>query len=292
MLNRLLPPLRLSALPRTVGRRCGLAVCGIGSLLLFSGCAQQPPSQTSSIALSGKRLRVIMRFADPVNRAYHYYFLINYFTNQGASLGGGDQNAPGPVPVLGPFPSYGNGFATGSGGSAYGFTDFVKFEDNTYRLLHVVGDPTVSHFIDEGAPFSAVLPYSSNGDPHILQFDIDLSQIVVDANGASLDAATTVSKALAIKWLQVNIVATDIVPRGQSAVVSKQVDSLGNTLTQAGASSFLILDVSQFRTFTNQDAVGSAAFEPNADNDIYTSNGAAGELSLNLVDYSISVVKQ
>ena len=232
-----------------------------------------------------------MRFQNAVNPNYHYFFLINYFTNQGATLGVGDQNAPGPVAVREPANSnlgYGNGFATGSGGSAFGFTDFVRFEGNAYRLFHVVGDPTESHFQDEGQPVAFTLPNSSQ--PTTLQFTIDLAQLVVQSNGAALPSATdTVNIARGIIWLQMNIVATNVIPIHQTAVVDKQVDSLGNTLTPTGASSFLILNMSQIQTYTNQTFAGQAVFEP-GDNDVF---GAVNpDPSLDLIDYSISVVQQ
>ncbi|MCW3099495.1 MAG: hypothetical protein JWL77_5113 [Chthonomonadaceae bacterium] len=228
-----------------------------------------------------------MRFRNAVNPNFHYFFLINY----DQSVSGGNQNAPGPVPVLGPTNSnqgYGNGFATGSGGSAFGFTDFVKYENNTFRLVHVVGDPTISNFVDEGQPIAFTLPNA--GDPTVLQFSIDLAQIVVQPNGAAAaDPTQAVAQAKAIRWLQMNIVATDVIPVNQTTIVNKQVDSLGDTRTLTGASSFLDLDMSQFQTYTNQSFAGQAVFEP-ADNDVFGS--ANPDPSLDLIDYSITVVQQ
>ncbi len=272
-------------------RRYGLVFSLLSSLALLSGCAKQPPGQGSNAALSGKRLEVTMRFRNPVNPNYHYFFLINYFTNQGTSIGAGDQNAPGPVPVLGPVNAsqgYGNGFATGSGGSAFGFTDFVRFEGNAYRLFHVVGDPTLSHFQDEGQPVTFVLPNSN--DPTTLRFTLDLSQLVVQSNGAALtDPTQTVALAKGIRWLQMNIVATDVIPVNQTTLVNKQVDSLGDTRTPTGASSFLVLDMLHSQTYTNQSFAGQAVFEP-ADVDVFGS--ASPDPSLDLIDYTISVVQQ
>jgi hypothetical protein len=272
----------------TMRRRCGLAACMFSSAALLSGCAKQPPGSTSSIALSGKRLQVTMRFRNAVNPNFHYFFLINYDQSQGPT---GNQNAPGPVPVLGPANSnqgYGNGFASGSGNSAFGFTDFVKYENNTFRLLHVVGDPTISHFVDEGQPVTFTLPNA--GDPTVLQFSIDLAQIVVQPSGAAAaDPTQAVAQAKAIRWLQMNIVATDVIPVNQTTIVNKQVDSLGDTRTLTGASSFLDLDMANFRSYTNQDFAGQAVFEP-ADNDVFGS--ANPDPSLDLIDYSITVVQQ
>src|SRR5437762_523502 len=85
-------------------------------LLFAGGCARQPPNQNT---LSGKRLVVDMTFAGAVDPTQHYFFLIN---------ASNDQNASGPVPVLGT--PYGNGFATDSAASnTGGFTDFVEYDN-------------------------------------------------------------------------------------------------------------------------------------------------------------------
>lgn len=259
---------------------------------MLTGCAKQPPSSSGSIVLSGKRLVVTLPFRGRINPAFHYYFLINYDTSQS---GIGNQNSPGPVPVLGPNSTnqgYGNGFATGPNGIG-GFTDFVRFEGSSYRLFHVVGDPTARHFIDENLPVSVTLPNSDIGNPNVLQFEIDLAQLVVDANGASLNNPTmTVDIANKIRFLQVNVVATDVVPVDQPTSVIKQVDSLGNNQVP-GSTSYLNLDVRDIRAYTNGDAVGLGSSEPSS-NDVYTSGlGGVGDESLDLLDsYRIAVTRQ
>ncbi len=287
-------PFRAASIMGMRHRTCGLAACLLSSMALLSGCAKQPPGQSSNIPLSGKRLVVTMHFQEPVNPNNHYFFLINYDTSQGGAIGAGNPNAPGPVAVLGPSNAnqgYGNGFATGSSGNVTtGFTDFVRFEGNSYRLFHVKGsatNPNLNNFADEGQPIAFTLPNSA--DPHFLRFEIDLAQLVVQSSGASLDDPTkTVNLAKNIRWLQVNFVATDVIPVNQTTAVIKQVDSLGNTQTQLGASSFLILDMSQTQSYSNQDFVGRDVFEPAGD--VY---GAANpDLSLDLIDYNIKVVQQ
>ena len=295
MPNRL--PVSSSRLPTQCVRqrmRRGVFACLAGSLLLLSGCAKLPPSQTSNIPLSGKRLVATLRFRGPINPRFHYYFLINYDTHQGTAIGVGDDNSLGPVPVLGPGSTqqgYGNGFATGPNGVG-GFTDFVRFEGSSYRLFHVVGEPSLRNFQDENAPVSVTLPNSNNGNPNVLQFEIDLAQLVVSANGAALSSPTdTVTIANKIKFLQVNVVATDVVPVDPTTVVNKQVDSLGNNLGPASASGYLRLNVSDVQRLTNQDFVGSAGFEPSS-NDVYTNTGVTGDDSLDLLDYTIAITKQ
>ncbi len=263
------------------------AMISIAGMALI-GCAKLPPSQSSGTALSGKRLVITLRFRQAVNPNFHYFFLINYDTSMGMA---GNQNAPGPIPVIGPANAnqgYGNGFATGSGTSANGFTDFVRFEGNSYRLFHVVGNPTLSNFVDEGMPVNFTLPNSNN--PTVLQFEIDLAQLVLQPTGAALpDQMQTISQAKTIRWLQMNIVATDVIPRDQTQLVAKQVESLGDTRSLTGASSFLTLDMTQLRTYDNQSFIGQTVFEP-ADNDVFGS--ANPDPSLDLVDYSIIVRQQ
>ncbi len=246
-------------------------------LLAFTGsCAQLPPSKSS---LSGKRLLVTLRFRSPINPNYHYFFLIN---------NAGDQNAPGPVPVL--TAPYGNGFATGSGGAQPGFTDFVRFDNlqpQGYALYHVVGDPNRSNFVFEGQPVTSIAPDSS--DPRTanqLQFEVDLSQITVDSNGQPLlNSQQTNQLATSIRFLQVNIMATDIIPRDVTTTVNKQLDSLGDSRSLLGATSFLILDATQIgRVYNNAAFTGQSISEPDT-LDVYNGN----DPTLDLIDWSIEV---
>lgn len=249
---------------------------GLGSL---TGCARLPPNQN---ALSGRRLIVTMRFRSPVNANNHYFFLIN---------NANDQNAPGPVPVL--VPPYGNGFATGTGGTN-GFTDFVRYDvlqPQGYGLYHAVGDSNASNFVYTGRPVSFTLPDPT--DPRTanqLQFQIDLSQLITDANGQPLaDQAAAATQARALRYLQVNIVTTDVIPRDVVTPITKQVDSLGDTRTLAGASTYLVIDLAQNRIYQNNDFVGQTIYEP-SDPDIYGANNP--DPTLDLVDWSIEVRQQ
>lgn len=256
------------------GRSGRVAGAALLVLALSSGCAQQPPSRN---ALSNKRLIVTMKFRSPVNPLYHYFFLMN---------NAGDQNAPGPVPVL--VPPYGNGFATGSGGTA-GFTDFVRFDNlqpQGYSLYHAVGDPNKSNFVYEGRPVNATFP--DPNDPRTanqLQFELDLSQLIVDASGAPLaDQTQAATQARALRFLQVNIIATDQIPKDVTTPTTKQTDSLGDSRTLIAASTFLILDLSQNRVLRNSDFLGQQVYEP-TDLDIFNGN----DPTLDLTDWSIEV---
>src|SRR5437764_685346 len=93
---------------------CSLAL--LSTLLFAGGCAKQPPNQST---LSGKRLIVDMTFQSAVDPHLHYFFLINKVGDLG------ERGATGPVPIL--TPPYGNGIASGSGGTQ-GYTDYVEFD--------------------------------------------------------------------------------------------------------------------------------------------------------------------
>jgi hypothetical protein len=262
-------------------RRSASGLLIFASFALAGGCAQLPPGSTT---LSGKRLIVTLQYSGFINPNDHYFFILN---------NAGDQNAPGPVPVV--LPPYGNGFATGSGANAGGFTDFVRFDsfqpgNNGYTLYHVVGDPNRSQFVNEGSPVTTVRP--DPNDPRTgkqLQFQLDLSQLATDSNGKPLPVDQAVAVAKSIRFLQMNIISTDIVPTDLATPISKQVDSLGDTRTSSGQSSFVVLDVSQNRVYRNSDFVGQLAFEP-SDNDIFGSSSP--DPSLDLVDWSVEIRQQ
>jgi hypothetical protein len=260
---------------------CFSGIAALFLLALLGGCAVQPPGTTT---LSGKRLIVTLIYSGFINPNEHYFFIVN---------NAGDQNAPGPVAVV--LPPYGNGFATGSGAQAGGFTDFVRFDNfqpgnNGYTLYHVVGDPNRSTFVNEGSPITTIRP--DPNDPRTgkqLQFQIDLSQLVTDANGKPLPADQAVAGAKSIRFLQMNIVSTDLIPTDLTTPVNKQVDSLGDTRTSTGQSSFIVLDVSQNRIYRNSDFIGQGAFEP-SDNDVFGSSNS--DPSLDLVDWSVEIRQQ
>ena len=266
---------------RRIGRQCATAIPFL-TLLFSAGCANQPPQQN---ALSGKRLVVTATFSGFINPNYSYFFLIN---------NAGDFNAPGPVAVF--VPPYGNGFATGSrGNSLGGFTDFVRFDslqpgNAGYTLYHVLGEPSRSQFRNLGSPISATRP-SIDGTSLTgkqLQFEIDLSQIITDSNGNPLPSADAATMARNLRYLQVNFVATDRVPIDGTTQVSKFVDTLGDTQTPEGRSSFLIIDLTQTTPYKNGGNTLSSVDEPTS-NDVFP---PGGDPALDLVDWSITVKQQ
>ncbi len=248
----------------------GIPALAILTLLALSvSCARYPPGQNG---LSGHRLVVTLTFQAPINSLYYYYFLIN---------NAGDMNAPGPVPVLGT--PYGNGFATGSGDGGKGFTDFVLFYGGSYRVYHVQDNPNAGNFIETGRPVSSVMP--DLNDPNTankLQFTIDMSQLQYDTNGRPLSMPPT------IRWLQVNVVATNIVPHDATEPVAKIVDSLGDNRANPGGT-FQIIDMSQNSTYSNANASGTSVYEPTGD--VVGATGDQGA-ELDLTDWSFQVQNQ
>ena len=271
--------------------RIGGAFCVLVPLFISGGCASQPPTNN---ALSNIRLRVTMRFAQPPNPNYLYYFVIN---------NAGDRNAPGPIPVGAPLTNgtYGNGFATASDSGASsatnkgGFTDFVQWgfnqyggqSQNNYALYHVVGDANNrQNFRSSGVPINSTLPSSDLTDPigsTTLFFEIDLSQLIRDAAGGTVDAATAASSARALQYLQVNMVSTNITPLAQSSA-SKLYDSMGDTSN--GRGSYLTLDVTQNRAVTSADTALPETNEPTF-SDVF----GGTDSTLDLRSWTIEVVR-
>jgi len=267
------------------------ALPGCAILLLASGCARQPPSQTS---LSGKRLRVTLTFNAALdNPNYHYFFVINYDTSQGI---GGNSAAPGPIPVIGPSnanQSFGNGFAASSDNGPGGFTDFVEFTQGNFNLYHVIGSTINRQFNPNGRPIVFTPPDPT--DPRtarVISFDLDLSQIVFDASGNKLDPLQAATQARAIRYLQVNAIATNIVPTDVTQVI-KQVDSFGDDTSSIGQTNFLRLDASQNGSIANGDQRVPNSTEPSG-NDVISNVSLAGggDERINLVDWRIDIVQQ
>jgi hypothetical protein len=254
-------------------------------LLLSGGCAQLPPNQN---ALSGKRMTVTITFNGPVNPLNYYFFLINNVSNQ---------NAPGPIAVLGP-PYGSNGFATSSDGSGTpGFTDYVEYNSSLpqgYGLGHVLGSGNNYSYQLKSSPISFTPPDPTNPNTaNQLQFTLDMSQLIYDANGNPLtDQTQAITMARNIRWLQVNIVATNILPVDSTTLnASKEVDSLGNTLTSAGATSFLNLDMSQnVVTQNNQYVAGQPPYLYEPAGDVYPPG--SNDPTLDITNWSISVTQQ
>ncbi|MCL5283688.1 MAG: hypothetical protein M1330_03115 [Armatimonadetes bacterium] len=237
-----------------------IAVLCIYGLAGLTGCASVPSGATG---VSGKRLTVSITFAGPVNPSYYYFFLVN---NAADSVG---QN--GPIPVIAP--PYLNGFATGA------FTDFVEFNGQQsgttgYAIYHVVGgidgDPNRGNFLLVGQPVASQPPNGGNA----LQFTLVLSQLTppsgeVDPNHGNLP-----------RYLQVNIIATNLVPRNSQTQVDKYVDAMGDqsSVNSGTFNSYLTIDTSQNRIWSDQNTIAEPA------HDVYPGDG---DPSIDIVHWSI-----
>jgi hypothetical protein len=276
------------------------ACLGLLSVLAFAGgCASPVPGQSGRLA--SRRITVTIQCAGPMYNNYYYYFLINRFTG-GPNGTAGDINANGPVPVLDTayfsLGGVGNGFATGSVGNNnqtkgvtdYGLTDFVVYniqQPNSIALYHVNGNPNVpgANAVYNGSPYSFTLPSSDPTDTtgqSTLTFTIDLTQLVTDTN----DATAKVQEALAIHYIQINIVATNLVPTSQANIAGKEVDSIGNTLSSSEQNSFITIDLTQNKSYYSTQQSGTIS--PEQPGDVYP-QGAQGVNSIDLVYWSITV---
>ncbi len=274
-----------------------VVVVMLGLFAQSLGCAHVPPGDNTP---SGRRLRVIMTFRgaiDPTSRNL-YYFCINKADAAGNPSDVGEQNAPGPIPVGGPISgqTYGNGFATGSMQGKYGFTDFVLFSTNQYSggaqdgfaIYHVFPPPSTggsdnpSNFRLTGVPIARVPPTSSI--PNTIQFEIDLTQIIRNPDGSAQDLTQAVNLANAIRYLQVNIIATNIAPTEPQTAVNKMFDSFGDNRT----TSYNFLTLNFQNTHWDSGQAGST-FEP-TDPDVFPFSGTI-DPSLDLVSWSIDLVR-
>lgn len=270
---------------------CLCAVSVAGGLLL-NGCANQPPSKASQ---SGVRLRIRLNYAAPVNRNEKYFFLLNNVD---------DSTAPGSVPVSAPLPNntYGNGFATASDAGASGkpgFTDFVLFGFNDYEnasvggysLFHVVNRATGRednriNFRYVDTPLLSTLPSNDQSQPdaNTLIFEIDMAQLERDVNGNLLTDA--INRARQRRYVQVNIVSTNLTPTDTTAV-GKIFDSLGDNRQGDGRGSFLRLDLTQTGVITSSDERFVEVTEPSNTSDTVGGN----DPQIDLRSWSIEVVR-
>ena len=106
--------------------------------------------------------------------------------------------------------------------------------------------------------------------------------LVTDTN----DLTAKIAEARQIRYLQVNIVATNITPTDPTTTVNKEVDSFGDTLNPSDQNSFLQIDLSQSRTYSSGgDNVSTLTPEPTGD--VYPPGSP--DRSLDLVSWTITV---
>ena len=219
-------------------------------LLLPAGCAKSPSTGGSS-PVSGPQLIVTMTVAGNINPNYYYYVLFNVNNTPGPGI----TSVTGPVPVVAA--PYGNGYAAGA------FTNYVEYNGGvpggTNFNFYAV-DSTL--FNSEPLGVGYLIQHQAVGNT--LTFQLPLA-----------DLATPSVSAADINSLQVNFVATNVVPaNGQNITTAKYFDALYPP-QQAGNSyvNLIIRDASQTllaNTFTN---VGSGVNEGAGDVAQYV-NGA------------------
>ncbi len=190
----------------------------------------------------------------------------------------------------------GSGVGTISGYKDYGITDFVLYHaPQTYNVLSVChfnpNQPpdtqpyqTLPH---TDTPLNVTLPQTDTADPYAgrtLSFDLDLTQLITDTN----DAATKIQEAKNLRYIQVNIVATDLVPTDQTSVAPKSVDSFGDTRNPSEQGSFLEIDLNQVHTYQSSDSGGQLSPEPAGD--LFVSPNGSANNSLDLISWSIEVL--
>lgn len=226
------------------------------------GCAKSPGGTNL-----GPRLIVTLRFRDPVNPTYRYYFLIRNADDIA------DKNYP--IPVIAP--PYGNGIATSAhnGITPKGFTDFVLYtaaqpSSSGYLLYHV--NPSVlnapdnpTSFMPGPEPVNPVPPQTS--DPHLLQFELPISYLQPPSSECDPNTPPGCPQG---SILQINIVATTKLPADpNSNDPQKFTDAIGDqTQGSATFNSFVHVDTRTATVYQSSTVPSDPAYEPDF-NDTY-----------------------
>jgi len=272
---------------------CLGAIWTLSSLSLSLGCARLPPGQNN---LSGRRISVTIVFNGAINPNNLYYFLINKY-------GQGTSGAHGPIAILEPLSDQngttatGNGFATGSspnpqtvnGIKDYGITDFIAYSSQAAFGLaqyHFTTDPNQQQWPPNPSQvLNAIRPTFSDLDANAdrtLRFDMDMVSLVTDTN----DMTAKIAEARQIRYLQINIVATNTISLTASTINgNKLVDAMGDGRNISEFSSFREIDLSQSRTFSSSETLGYLSPEPI--NDVYPDGPS--DPSLDIKSWTVDV---
>ncbi len=215
-------------------------VCRVGRLCLTlllvlsaGGCARFPEApQVAGV----RRLIVEIQVAGRIRPDYSYFVLFN--------LSNDPDGREGPLPVV--VPPWGNGFAGGA------FTHFVRFDQIQpgvgYGLYRVVPNTNLQVFEYLGVPLNAE---PVGAESNRLRFEIDIVQFISD-----------VPTAREMRFIQLNLLATDRVPTDPNDLTPKNWDALGDG--RLGTSQYLNLRIDQNRILRNSD-VGPAVREVEGD---------------------------
>lgn len=196
------------------------AVCVVAALML-SGCARFPKAGEAQ----AKRLIVQFRVAGQIRPDYYYFILID---NDNDAVG-----VSGPVPPVAP-PWGGNGFATGS------FQFFVEHNIalpfDRFMLFKVLDPDRMQVFQPLGVPLEA----SISPDGKTLRVGIGFDSIVRPGQNPA-----------DIRFLQINIIATDRTPKDPGDTSLKMWDALGDS--RQFVNTYLTLQTDTDRIIRNTD---------------------------------------
>ena len=177
----------------------------------------------------GRQMVVTVKVRGKVDLENDYYYVV--FNVNGVPRNG----FTGPVPVVTDFQRGGNGFAGGA------FTCFVEGHRGEPQGsdfgIYRIGSDGLSRTYQ-----SAPLEESVSGDT--LSFRLPLS-VLASASGLSEAQVTT---------LQVNIIATDVVPTSPNDTTNKDFDALGDPRT-GDTDDFVTLSTRQATTYNNFSSV-------------------------------------
>ncbi len=237
-----------------------MALTGLASLLLPTGCAKSPGGQTSA---TGAQLIISMTVAGRIRSDYSYFVLFN---NANDASG-----ANGPIPVV--TTPWGNGFATGRTADG-GLTHFVRFDPSQpqggYGVYAIVPGSSLRTFQYLGAPLQVTTGSNT------LSFRIPLSQL-----------ATLAAPAGGAQNLQINFLATNTVPQDPNYGGTKFFDALGDARQPGGVNNYITISTAQSAIYQNSDK----ALEPTGDV-TEAGNGVfrpVNEPDLDITDFRVEV---
>jgi len=210
------------------------ALTGLALLLLPTGCAKSPAGTNSG---TGPQLNISMTVAGRIRQDYSYFVLFNNANDTNGTNG--------PIPVVAT--PWGNGFAAGrtAGG---GLTHFVRIDPSQpqggYGVYAIVPGSDLRTFQYLGAPLQVTTGSNT------IQFRIPLSQL-----------GTMTVPAGSVQNLQINFLATNVIPTDPNYGGTKFFDALGDARQPGGVNNYITISTAQSAIYQNSDK----ALEPTSD---------------------------
>jgi hypothetical protein len=226
--------------------RAPLAVIAALLMVAVAGCARSPGGAHVQPL---RQLILQLTVAGRIQPNLFYFLALDVTGNQ----------SKGPLPVVGP--PWGNGFVTGE------VTHFVRIQGGQAEVFQIVPNTNLLQFVSLGRPFDAQLPPGSN------------------TATVTLDLDTIVPPATAPANININMIATDIVPLDPQFPGPKLVDAFGPTGNQ-----FVTIPIFSSRVFTNRDF--PTPLEPANDVLRAPSLTTVDAPDLDIVDWRIEVLRQ